>query len=70
MTEILKTLTIILSAVITRYRNQLEYSCHSYYEVSHFEEKEKNGSGQRISGTAPGRPARAKIFLNCVRTPR
>ena len=37
--------------------DQLGYSCHSYYDVSHFKEEEKNGAGQRISGTAPGCPA-------------
>ena len=37
--------------------------------MSHFKEEEKNGAGQRISGTAPGRPARAKVFADCVRTP-
>ena len=31
---------------------------------------EKNGAGQRISGTAPGCPAGAKVFEDCVRTPR
>ena len=38
--------------------------------MSHFKEEEKNGAGQRISGTVPGRPAEAKIFANCVRTPK
>ena len=50
--------------------DQLGYSCHSDYEVSHFKEEEKNGAGQRISGTAPGRPAGAKVFADCVLTPR
>ena len=50
--------------------DQLGYSCHSYYKMSHFKEEEKNGAGQRISGTAPGRPAGAKVFVDCVRTPR
>ena len=50
--------------------DQLGYSCHSYYKVSHFKEEEKNGAGQRISGTAAGRPAGAKVFADCVRTPR
>ena len=50
--------------------DQLGYSCHFYYKVSHFKEEEKNGAGQRISGTAPGRPAGAKVFEDCVRTPR
>ena len=50
--------------------DQLGYSCHSYYKVSHLKEEEKNGAGQRISGTAPGRPAGAKVFEDCVRTPR
>ena len=38
--------------------------------MSHFKEEEKNGAGQRISGNAPGRPAGAKVFAGCVRTPR
>ena len=50
--------------------DQLGYSCPSYYKMSHFKEEEKNGAGQRISGTAPGRPAVAKVFADCVRTPR
>ena len=50
--------------------DQLGYSCHSYYEVSHFKEEEKNGAGQRISGTAPGCSAGAKVYADCVRTPR
>ena len=37
--------------------------------MSYFKEEEKNGAGQRISGTAPGRPAGAKVFADCVRTP-
>ena len=37
--------------------------------MSHFEEEERNGAGERISGTAPGRPAGAKIFADCLRTP-
>ena len=56
----------------TRYQataDQLGYSCHSYYEVSHFKEEEINGAGERISGTAPGRPAGAKIFADWLRTP-
>ena len=50
--------------------DQVGYSCHFYYEVYHFKEEEKNEAGQRISGTAPGRPAGAKVFADCVRTPR
>ena len=38
--------------------------------MSHFKEEEKNGAGQRISGTASGRPAGAKVFADCVRTSR
>ena len=38
--------------------------------MSHFKEEEKNGAGQRISGTPPGRSAGAKVFEDCVRTPR
>ena len=38
--------------------------------MSHFKEEEKNGAGQRTSGTAPGCPAGAKVFADCVRTPR
>ena len=74
VTEILMTLTGI-SAILyfqyTRYQepaDQLVFSCHSYYEV--FKEEEKKGAGQRISGTAPGYPAGAKVFADCVRTPR
>ena len=40
----------------TRYQatvDKLGYSCHSYYEVSHFKEEEINGAGERIPGTAP-----------------
>ena len=37
--------------------------------MSHFEEEERNGAGDQISGTAPGRPAGAKIFADCLRTP-
>ena len=36
----------------------------------HFKEEEKNGAGERIPSTAPGRPAVAKVFADCVRTPR
>ena len=38
--------------------------------MSHFKEEEKNIAGQRISGTAPGRPAGAEVIEDCVRTPR
>ena len=43
--------------------DELGYSCHSYYKVSHFKEEEKNIAGQRISGTAPGRPAVLSSFF-------
>ena len=35
--------------------------------MSHFKEEERNGAGERKSGTAPGRPAGAKIFADWVR---
>ena len=38
--------------------------------MSHFKEEGKSGAGQQKSATAPGRPAGAKIFADCVRTPR
>ena len=53
----------------TRYQakaDQLGYSCHSYYVVSHFKEEEINGAGERIAGTAPGRRAGAKVFADWV----
>ena len=71
-------LTEILNCILSEKRyaryqepaDQLGFSCHCYYEVSHFKEEEKNGAGQRIPGAAPGRPAGAKDFADCVRIPR
>ena len=50
--------------------DQLGYYCRSYYKMYHFKVEQRNGAGERISGTAPGRPAGAKVFVGCVRTPR
>ena len=71
-------LTEILNCILSEKRyaryqepaDQLGFSCHCYYEVSHFKEEKKNGAGQRIPGAAPGRPAGAKDFADCVRIPR
>ena len=38
--------------------------------MSFFEEEDKNGAVERISGTVPGHPAGAKVFADCVRTPK
>ena len=57
----------------TRYQEPVDqpgYFRHSHYEVSYYKEKERNGAGEQIQGTAPGRPVGAKIFADCVRTPR
>ena len=73
LTEILKRYCILSEKQYARYEkpaDQLGYSCHSYYDVSHFKEEEKNGADQRISGTPLIFPAGAKIFAACVRTPR
>ena len=52
-----------------RYRepaDQLGYFCHSYYELSQFQDEEKNGAGERTSGTTPG----AEVFAECVQANR